>query len=170
MIPLPQRGLPSVSCSGHTISSRFSLMDTSLMLTQILAVWSTVLSTILAGVKVWEVRNNRLKVNVSALWTGSEDIGHSITIRNLSSFPVILVGWELFYRQQKFFIPQDEPIEKNVFDWSDVTINPVSVFSLDFNGQDYFSTRKTMEVNNIYIKLYFSMHKAIVRQIFKAKI
>ena len=146
-------------------------MDTSsLTLTQILAVWGALLSTFLAGVKFWELWNNRLKVDISALWTGSEDIGHSITIRNLSSFPVMLIGWELFYRQQKFFIPQDEPIEKSDFDWSDVTINPVSVFSLDFNGQDYFSTRKTMEGNNIYIKLYFSMYKAIVRQIFKAKI
>ena len=146
-------------------------MDTSsLTLTQILAVWGALLSTFLAGVKFWELWNNRLKVDISALWTGSEDIGHSITIRNLSSFPVILIGWELFYRQQKFFIPQDEPIEKSDFDWSDVTINPVSVFSLDFNGQDYFSTRNTLEGNSIYIKLYFSMHKVIVRQIFKAKI
>lgn len=140
-------------------------MDTGLMLTQILAVWGSALSTILAGVKVWEVWNNRLKIDVSAKWTESEDIGHSITIRNLSSFPVMLVGWELFYRQQKFLIPQDELIEKNDFDWSDVTINPVSVFSLDFNGQDYFSTRKTLEGNVICIKLYFSRNKPITRQI-----
>lgn len=140
-------------------------MDTGLILTQILAVWGSALSTILAGVKVWEVWNNRLKIDVSAKWTGSEDIGHSITIRNLSSFPVMLVGWELFYRQQKFLIPQVELIEKNDFDWSDVTINPVSVLSLDFNGQDYFSTRKTSEGNVICIKLYFSRHKAITRQI-----
>jgi len=141
-------------------------MDTSsLTLTQILAVWGALLSTFLAGVKFWELWNNRLKVDISALWTGSEDIGHSITIRNLSSFPVMLIGWELFYRQQKFFIPQDELIEKNDFYWSDVTINPVSFFSLDFKGQDYFSTRKTLDGNSIYIKLYFSRHKAIIRQI-----
>jgi hypothetical protein len=108
-------------------------MDTSsLTLTQILAVWGALFSTFLAGVKFWELWNNRLKVDVSALMTENEDIGNVITIRNLSSFSILLVGWELFYRQQAFLIPQDEQIESNDFDWVDVTINPVSAFSLNF--------------------------------------
>ena len=167
----PQCKLPYESCFGHIISSRGTPMNTSsLTLTQILAVWGALLSTFLAGVKFWELWNNRLKVDSYATWTGSEEEGHTITIRNLSHFPIMLVGWELFYRQQKFLIPQDEIIERNDFDWSDNTINPVSVFSLNFKGQDYFSIRKTSEGNSIYIKLYFSGHNAIIRRIYKAKI
>lgn len=144
-------------------------MDTSsLTLTQILAVWGALFSTFLAGVKFWELWNNRLKVDVSALMTENEDIGNVITIRNLSSFSILLVGWELFYRQQAFLIPQDEQIESNDFDWVDVTINPVSAFSLNFCGQDHFSTRKTLDGSSIYVKLYFAGYKAITRKIYKA--
>lgn len=126
MMHRPQCKLPYESCFGHIISSRGTPMNTSsLTLTQILAVWGALLSTFLAGVKFWELWNNRLKVDSYATWTGSEEEGHTITIRNLSHFPIMLVGWELFYRQQKFLIPQDEIIERNDFDWSDNTINPV---------------------------------------------
>jgi hypothetical protein len=140
-------------------------MDANSTLTQLLAVWGALLSTFLAGVKFWELWDKRLKIDISPTWTGSEEEGHTIRIRNLSSFPVILSGWELFYRRPRSLTPQDEMIEESSFDWNDVTIEPSSTFALEFKEQYHFSTHKTLSGMSIYIKLYFAGCRTITQQI-----
>lgn len=144
-------------------------MDTNSTLTQVLALWGALLSTFLAGVKFWELWDKRLKINVSAVWTGSEEVGHTITIRNLSSFSVILAGWEVLYRQPHFFTSQEELVEESGFDWNDITIKSASTFPLEFTGEYHFSTHKTLEGKSIYIKLYFAGYRAITYLIKKAE-
>ena len=139
-------------------------MDTNSTLTQVLALWGALLSTFLAGVKFWELWDKRLKINVSAVWTGSEEVGHTIRIRNLSSFSVILTGWEVFYRQPHFFTSQEELIEDSGFDWNDITIKSASTFPLEFKDEHHFSTHKR---KNIYIKLHFAGYRTITRLIKK---
>ena len=136
-------------------------MDMNPILTLFLAVWGALLSTFLA---VMQFRDKCLKISVSAAWTASEEEGHTIRIRNLSSFSVILTGWEVFYRQPHFFTSQDELIEDSGFDWNDITIKSASTFPLEFKDEYHFSTHKR---KNIYIKLLFAGHRAITRLIKK---
>jgi hypothetical protein len=61
--------------------------------------WGAGLSTILAGIKVWEtIWRDRLKLATSYSWTGELGTDDTITIVNLSSTPVHVAYWTLAWK------------------------------------------------------------------------
>jgi hypothetical protein len=63
----------------------------------LIAWWGGVLSTLLALVKLWELWRDRFQVEISFNFTGSQEIGNEILVRNLSSRTFILAHWQLLY-------------------------------------------------------------------------
>jgi len=144
--------------------TEFTVAGTSL--TTILAVWGAFLSTLLAGVKLSEVWQARFRVEVAAILTGSEQIGNTISIRNLAGRPVILVYWEVLrvsgrwpFRKETCLVSPDEYSR-------DTSIAAHSTLSLSFREADHFPWGPvSLEGDRIFIRLYFAGRRPILRTI-----
>lgn len=66
-------------------------------LSVILGAWGAALSTMLAGIKIWEIWRDRHRVEIGYSFVDDETVGNSISIRNLSGRAFILSYWELLY-------------------------------------------------------------------------
>src|ERR1700690_736717 len=69
-----------------------------------LAMWGAVLSTLLALVNFWELWTSRSRIDISYNFTGSEDIGNEVIIRNLGGTPLLITYWELLWRHRHWFL------------------------------------------------------------------
>ncbi|MEZ5588970.1 MAG: hypothetical protein R3E46_18035 [Sedimenticolaceae bacterium] len=61
----------------------------------LLSTWGAVLSTTLGVIKVLEYRENRFRIEVGRISRSSPEMGHDISIKNISSKPVLLEYMEV---------------------------------------------------------------------------
>jgi len=127
-------------------------------LTDILAIWGAILSTILGAFKIWEIYRDRRRILVSYRF-GSTDDGNKIILKNPSKTPIMIDDYEPFWskcrflRKRSFFefaFPEDSP--------RNLTIDPHSRLVLNFSGINYFNPYKT-EKGNLYIRLHLTGKK-----------
>ena len=125
-------------------------------LTFILSIWGAVLSSILSVMKIIEYWNNRFQIDVSPILRGSDDVGHDISIKNLSSKPVLLEYMEIFQKigneEKRIWSPEDAFINAR--------IDPFDSKVFNFSEADYFLWKK-----GTYIRLHFAGRKTINRSI-----
>jgi hypothetical protein len=133
----------------------------------LLAAWGAGLSTILAGVKLWELWRNHFRVETAYDFTNLPKLGHKIHVRNLNNRPITLEHWELEWRHGKWpskktvLIDMAENLSagRKIDAYHSMTLN-----FIDEKG-NYFSLEPVSEGKALYIKLYFvgKKHPKIVR-------
>ena len=132
-----------------------------------IAWWGAGLSTLLALIKLWELWQTRFRIEVGRGLTGCVDMGNDIHIRNLSTNPVILCYWELYYRDHLWPFCKDTYITSPEADASDIRIEQHSSKTFNFSGRDHFSwNRKAMKRRQIYIRLHFAGRWSITRKVY----
>lgn len=63
----------------------------------VLSIWGALLSTALAGLRVWEISQKGPKLRVRHHFTPSRDTGNTITIENVSATPAMISYWRLVW-------------------------------------------------------------------------
>jgi hypothetical protein len=134
----------------------------------LIAWWGAVLSTLLALAKLWELWRDRFQLEVSFNFTGSQEIGNQIIVRNLSGRTFILAHWELLYGTGRWptrrFTPLASP---DYYDAGDVRIEPHSTHTLTFKEQDYFDWGvDELKGRMIFIRLYIAGRRSILRLVY----
>jgi hypothetical protein len=126
------------------------------------ALWGAFLSSVLAGVKLYEFWRDRRRLDCSYNFTGDENIGNEIIIRNLSLTPLIITHWELVWKSRKWWKLQRKQKKRIApdFDFSDSIIKPHSTLTLKFNRENYFSwSPKALGDSHIYLTLQIAGEK-----------
>ncbi|WP_297529398.1 hypothetical protein [Thiohalobacter sp.] len=133
----------------------------------IIAWWGALLSTFLALVKLWELWNDRFRIDIGYNFTGAPDIGNEIFVRNLSSKPIILSYWELLYGSGKWPFRKLEEIESPGPDACDIRIDPHSSKTFTFAEENYFDWGlKTLKGRKIYMRLYVAGRRPVVKKLY----
>lgn len=126
------------------------------LLTIILAVWGAILSTILAGLKIWEIRQNHFRVETSYNLTSSVTEGNEIYIRNLNNRPITIEHWVLEWRKGIWPFKKIDLITMAQDLSAGRKIEAYDSLTLHFTDDNYFSTGQPLsEGKNLYIKLHF---------------
>ena len=132
-----------------------------------IAWWGAGLSTLLAIVKLFELWQDRFRVEVSYNFTSSESIGNEVLIRNLSSRPLILTYWELLYCSGRWPRRIFEPLQSANFDSGDHRLEPYATRTLHFSDQNYFSSEhKVLSGRRIFIRLHFAGRGPMLRLLY----
>jgi hypothetical protein len=125
-------------------------------LTLVLSLWGAALSTILSILKVMEYWNNRFQIELSPILRGHVEVGHDLSIKNLSSKPVLLEYMELFTKNGKeekcIWSPEDS--------FLNTRIEPHDTKVYNFSEGDYFPWKK-----DVYARLFFAGKKPIIKSI-----
>jgi hypothetical protein len=131
-----------------------------------LAWWGAILSTVLASVKLWEFWRDRFRLDVSYNFTGSEDVGNDILIRNLTGRPLILTYWELMYGTRRW--PRKyETVACPDHDDGDTRIDSHSTLTFNFSGERHFAWgAKVLRGRGVYIRLHIAGRRAFVRRVY----
>ena len=136
-------------------------------ITNYIAWWGAGLSTLLAIIKVLELWNNRFRVDIGYKFTSGPEIGNEIFIRNLSSKPIILEYWELYYCSHRWLFKKFEEFESPLLDVNDSQIQSHSSKTLVFIDQDHFSYgSKALKGRSIYIKLCVAGKKPFFKKVY----
>ncbi|MBL0569261.1 hypothetical protein JD505_08250 [Aeromonas hydrophila] len=126
------------------------------LLTVTLAVWGAILSTILAGLKVWEVRQNYFRVETSYNLTSSIAEGNEIYIRNLNNRPITIEHWALEWHKASWLFKKTDLIAMSQDISAGRKIEAYDSMTLRFADEDYFSTGKPLlDGKSLYLKLHF---------------
>ena len=122
-----------------------------------IALWGAVLSTILAVIKGWEIWKGRSRVEVSYNFTGNDDIGNEVIIRNLGSTPIIITYWELVWLQRDLFHwKQSHSIGPEEIA-ADIKLAAHSSTKLTFQGQNGFDwSVSALKGRKIFIRLHLA--------------
>ncbi|MGE3703516.1 MAG: hypothetical protein AB7G08_33040 [Hyphomicrobiaceae bacterium] len=135
----------------------------------LIAWWGAALSTVLAFVKLWEIWRDRFRIEVSYNFTGSEQIGNEVLIRNLGNRPFILAHWELFYASRYCHRWKESPIESREYDDGDTTVDPQRTLTLRFSEERYFWWGgAAMRRRAIYIRLHIAGRRPITRTVYQS--
>ncbi|MGB5965585.1 MAG: hypothetical protein WBF77_04790 [Sulfurimonadaceae bacterium] len=137
------------------------IFGTDLEVIFLLSLWGAVLSTILSVLKIVEYWNNRFQVEVGQILRGDEDLGHDISIKNLSSKPILLEYMELFTKKGNWPFRQKKYIWSPEDSWLNARIEPSDAQVYNFSGSNYFGWNN----QNIYVLLYFAGKKPITKKI-----
>lgn len=133
----------------------------NLEISQLLGIWGALLSTILFILKLCETWEQRFKIEVSSITRGCVDLGHDISIKNLSSKPVLLEYLELYYKKGCFPFSKCNYIWSPEDSWLNARIEPSDSKVYNFSQGDYFS----LSGKNVYMKLHFAGRKPFVKKI-----
>lgn len=141
-------------------------MDGTEMSTYI-ALWGAGLSTLLALVKLWELWQDRFRIDIGYNFTGSETEGNEIFIRNLSGSPLILSYWEVLYSSGHWPRRRLEMVECPEHDAGDCRIEPHSTLTLGFHGEKHFAWGHTARNGRkICIRLHVAGRKPILKLVY----
>jgi len=127
----------------------------------LLALWGAILSSILSFCKIIEYWGNRFKIQISWIFRGDIEMGHDISITNLSSKPILLEYMEIFSKkgiwpfvhENYFWSPEDY--------WLNAKIEPSDTKVYNFSESDYFGWK----TKDTYVRLYFAGKKTITKKI-----
>ena len=135
--------------------------------TLLLAIWGAGLSTLLAGIKIWQVYFDRKRIKVNYLLKKDPLAGDKIIIHNLSKSAVIIEHWELLWVLRRlFFRKKIVPIQ--IFNDEDryLNLDPNSIQHLNFNGQYHFNWNPEIENNvRLFIKLRVTGRKGFLLKV-----
>lgn len=137
------------------------ILGTHYDITFLLSLWGALLSTVLSTLKIVEYWRNRFQVRISPILRGDVNMGHDISIQNLSSKPVLLEYMEIFTKTGKW------PFKKEKYIWSpedsllNARIKPANAKVYNFSEGDYFG----WNTNPVYVRLYFAGKKPITKKI-----
>ena len=135
-----------------------------------LGAWGAVLSTLLAGVKIWEIWRDRHRVEIGYNFTSSESVGNSIVIRNLSGRAFLLSYWELLYGTGFWPFKKFEEFRSQDFDMSDTKIEAYSTHTLSFCDMHYFgSNPTTLKGRKIYIRMHVAGRTPMLKLVYPTK-
>lgn len=106
--------------------------------TEMLTYWGAGISTLLAVIKIWEVFwRDRLKIDHSYWFTGLESEADTITLYNLSPFPIQVMSWSLELRPKLFrYWLRSQELSPNYDIVSGFKIDGHSVKELEF-GEEF---------------------------------
>jgi hypothetical protein len=136
----------------------------------LVAWWGAGLSTLLAGIKIWEIWRDRFQLDVSHNLTSSESIGNTIFIRNLSGRPVILGYWELLYCSGHWPNRKFQAFEQPEHDAGDNRIEPYSTSELHFADEHHFDWgHRSLNGRRIYIRLHIAGRRPVLRLVYPTK-
>jgi hypothetical protein len=140
--------------------------------TLVLTIWGAGLSTILAGIKIWEIYRDRKRMLVSYLFAGNDETGDKITLQNLSKSALMIEHWELLWVTRKFFfLKKIVPIHIFNYENGHLNLPASSTQSLDFNGQYHFNWNPEIENNvKLFIKLRIVGRKRFLMKVVNPKI
>jgi hypothetical protein len=129
--------------------------------------WGAVLSTLLTVTKIWEIWQERFRVEISGTFVSDSNIGNKVRIRNLATKPVIITHWEVFYGSGIWPFRKEDSICDGDWDADDFTIKPSSTFTLSFADESYFSTNVvSMTGRSLYIRVHVAGRKTILRKLY----
>lgn len=132
--------------------------------TQMLALWGAVLSSILAGIKIYEFWGNRFRVNTRCNFTSDPNEGNQISIRNLNREQIILEHWELYYKKGYWPFAKLKEIASPGPESCDIHIKAHDSLTLHFTDGEHFSWRSGRK---IVIKLWIAGRRPFYRTVFK---
>lgn len=122
----------------------------------ILAIWASLVSTMLAGIKILEVWRDRLQLTTSRNFAAPGHGGNEIIIENPSKTPVMISYWELLWIKQRHLrkettggrFPPDEG-------YCSITILGHGRHVLTFDDAEYFDWgQSTTSKGKLYLKLH----------------
>jgi hypothetical protein len=132
-------------------------MIESLDTKDLMAVWGGLLSTGLAGIKVFEWWRDRDRLDISFGSSTSVEYGNQIQIRNLSNRPIIIKHWELFFAFDSKGKRDCELVDSADYDDGDLTISAHASKQWNFSEARYFSTAdKHLRGRSIYLRLFIA--------------
>ena len=143
----------------------YGLLEFSL--TQALALWGALLSTLLVIVTFVDFWRRRFRISTTYAFA---DItrGNQILVTNLSGQPTTLVGWELLWLSRRWPRPKQSraPISPGA-DTSCVVIKPGESYCLWFEGADYFDWGvNALKDDAIYLRVHFAGRRPRLRRIY----
>jgi len=142
-------------------------MIESLDVKDLMAVWGGLLSTGLAGIKVFEWWRDRDRVDISFGSSTSVEHGNQIQIRNLSNRPIIITHWELFFAFDSKGERDYEPFDSDDYDDGDLTIAAHASKQWNFCEARYFSTSdKHLRGRSIYLRLSIAGRKDLTTKLY----
>jgi hypothetical protein len=120
-----------------------------------LALWGAVLSTVLAAIKIWEVRREGLRLTTSYSFSTDAAVGNDVIIQNPSKNPVMISYWALLWLQRRWgrwiITNAKFPDEGDL----NVTIAPFSQHVLSFEDATHFDWgASAVHKGKIWLKLY----------------
>ncbi len=130
---------------------------------QVLAVWGALLSTLLASLRIWDFWQGRFRVDVSTLFTSSEEIGHKVSVRNLSGKPLILGHWEVVRVSGRWPRRTSTVVVSADFDSDDIVISGHSTLGLPFVEENHFPWGRSLDGDRLAIRLHFAGRRPVVR-------
>lgn len=116
-------------------------------------------------VKIYEILRERPRIDTKAIFRiGVPNIGHDITIFNLTKNPIQIKHFNLIWRTKRL-LTKTTWKEVDIFDDEDLgfTIEPYKNESIHFKDQCYFSFSRP----NSKAKLYLDLHLAGGKRILK---
>jgi len=129
-------------------------MIESLDVKDLVAVWGGLLSTGLAGIKVFEWWRDRDRLDISFGSSSSVEYGNQIQIRNLSNRPIIIKHWELFFAFEPKGKMGCELVESAEYDDGDLTIAAHTSKQWSFCENRHFSiSEQNLRGRSIYLRL-----------------
>ncbi len=136
-------------------------------ITLTLAIWAAGLSTILAGIKIWEIYRARKRLHATCLLTGDSITGDKITVYNLSKNAVIIEHWELLWvKKNNFLHKKIVPIDSFHNEDCQLNLAANSIQPLNFSGQYHFNWSPEIEKNvKLFIKLRIAGRKGFLTKL-----
>ena len=121
-----------------------------------LGIWSALLSTSLAGIKLAEVWRDRVRLSTSYEFSIPGYGGNKIIIENPSKLPVMISYWELLWQRRRFLKWEVTGGKFPNEGYCNITIGAHSRHTLTFEGEDYFewSGASIITKGQLYLKLY----------------
>jgi hypothetical protein len=133
----------------------------------LMAVWGGLLSTCLAGIKVFEWWRDRDRLDISFGSSTSVEYGNQIQIRNLSNRPIIIKHWELFFAFDPKGKRDCQFIDYAEHDDGDLTIAAHTSKQWNFCEARYFSTSdKQLRGRSIYLRLCIAGRKDLTTKLY----
>lgn len=131
--------------------------------TQSLAIWGAILSTLLACLRIWEFWQGRFRIEVSTLFTGCKESGHRVSVRNLSGKQLILEHWAIMRVSGRWPRRTANTLVSAEFDANDIVIASQSTFPLSFVEESYFPWGGSLGGDRLAIRLHFAGRRSVLR-------
>lgn len=116
------------------------------------ALWGSVISTVLAGIKIGEAWRDRRRLTTSYSISYSDNRESQIILENPSSTPVLVTYWELLWIKGRLF--RRETVDGAFPDegYCNITIKAHDRYVLSFQGNQ----RRNATEAKLYLKIYIA--------------
>lgn len=132
----------------------------------LLALWGTLLSTALAGIKLWELSRDRLRLTATYCFGDTEEYGNEVIIQNTSKIPALITYWELMWADRRMgwiFFERMQRWPSNE-GYCHITVPAHERYVLHFKGDEHFKPRSEVEGHpvSLYLRAYLAGRKSPV--------